>query len=210
MKRLGLVALVSAALLAAGCTSSSGPELPGDTDDDPRHYHLRTHPDSVFLNLELAYEHENAEEYLKCLADSFVFYLSDDALIEDPSLPPSWDRNLEQTIHENMFAPEGTVEEIALYLMQTSAVDVPGPEPCDPHTWEYTFGVQLQVHQPDSIALVATAPSFFVLQVDPDGVGPSGEDLWEIVRWHDLNDRRDRGNSPVIPMTWGSIKARFR
>jgi hypothetical protein len=74
--------------------------------------------------------------------------------------------------------------------------------------YEYTFGVDLRVDCPDSIQYVATAPSIFLLCINPDEVGASGAPLWEILSWYDTDEEKACGR-PVLPTSWGELKALF-
>ena len=47
----------------------------------------------------------------------------------------------------------------------------------------------------------------FIFQLDPDEVGPSGEDLWEVVNWWDV-ERFEV--SPAESSSWGAIKALYK
>jgi hypothetical protein len=198
-----VASVVLMAFLVSGCSNSTGPSLP--TDD--AHYFVRSTPDSVMANLRLAYEHRNADEYLDCLAEDFTFYPSERTLQENEWIPDSWGKYSEMVIHQNMFVT-GFVQEVALELLQEGdPVEVPGPDPGDPVSYEYTFGIDLRVDCPDSIQYVATAPSLFALRIDQDQVSATGDTLWEIVQWYDL----DEGSCarPVLPTCWGELKALF-
>ncbi|MCK5596941.1 MAG: hypothetical protein KAJ04_05800 [Candidatus Eisenbacteria sp.] len=199
-------AVILAACLLAGCSSSTGPEYPPDSDV---HYFARTEVDSVMANLRLAYENQHLTRYMYCLAEDFTFYPSESTLAENEWIPESWGRVTEHQIHNNMFRSSGFVHEIVLGLLQEGEpVEVPGPNPGDPVTYEYTFGVDLCVNCQDSLQYVATAPSLFVLRIDPDEVGPAGEPLWEIIQWFDLDEQGSCGR-PVMPTSWGELKAIF-
>ena len=201
-----LTTAVLAASLLAGCTNSAGPEFP---PDQAVHYFARTSPDSVVANLRLAYENQHLTPYLDCLAEDFTFYPSDRTLAENQWIPESWGKIEEHHIHDRMFEYHGFVHDIILELLQEGEpVEIPGPTPADPVTYEYTFGVDLRVDCQDSLQYVATAPSIFVLQVDPYEVSATNEPLWEIVLWYDI-DEESSCVRPVMPTSWGELKAMF-
>lgn len=204
---VGAVAVVAlAALLLAGCSSSTGPE---DVDLPDVHYFARTSPDSVMANLRLAYENQHLSRYMDCLAEDFTFYPSPRTVAEYEWIPESWGRLDEHRIHQDMFGTSGFVRGIILELLQQGEpVEIPGPDPEDPVSYEYTFGVDLRVDCQDSIMYLATAPSMFLLQVDQDEVGPAGETLWEVVVWYDIDENGSCGR-PVLPTSWGELKALF-
>ncbi|MFH1690047.1 MAG: hypothetical protein ABIE42_07385 [Candidatus Eisenbacteria bacterium] len=200
------VAATLSALLLAGCTGSAGPEFAPQQDV---HYFARTTPDSVVANLRLAYENQHVDNYLDCLAEDFTFYPSARTLEENEWIPSSWGKTEEHQIHRSMFGPCGFVRSVVLALLQEGEpVKIPGPQPEDPVTYEYTFGVDLRVNCPDSIQYVATAPVLFVLQIDPDELSATGEPLWEILMWFDMDDDNHCGR-PVMPTSWGELKAMF-
>jgi hypothetical protein len=201
-----LAAVVLTAAILAGCSNSTGPEYPPGS---AVHYFARTSPDSVVANLRLAYENQHLTPYLDCLAEDFTFYPSESTLAEHEWIPESWGKLEEHRIHQNMFMYHGFVHDIILDLLQEGEpVEIPGATPADPVMYEYTFCVDLRVNCPDSLQYVATAPSLFVLQVDPNEESATGEPLWEIVLWYDIDEEKSCGR-PVMPTTWGELKAMF-
>ena len=197
-----LCALAGAVLW--GCTSSSDPDLP-----DPLPYPLRTSPENLLARFEWAYENEDREVYLDCLADSFTFYLNEDDWTNDPTLPRFWRLSEEDTIHTHMFAEAGDVDRIMLTLTMTSVDTVSVPDDGGRGTgWEYTEAVDLRVFVGTTIYL-ATTPQAFIIRVDPDEVGPEGETLYEMWAWYDL-EYADGGARSGEESTWGSIKALYR
>ncbi len=207
--RLAATALAAGILttcLLAGCSSWAGPEFPPSSDI---HYFARTSPDSVVANLRLAYENRSLTHYLDCLAEDFTFYPSEGTLAENDWIPESWGKTEEHQIHSGMFASYGFVHDIVLgLLLEGEPVEIPGPNAGDPSTYEYTFAVDLRVNCQDSLQYVATAPSLFVLQIDPDEVSATEEPLWEIVLWFDIDENGSCGR-PVMPTSWGELKAIF-
>ena len=203
----GLVAAaILAAFLLAGCSTSTGPvdmPVPGV------HYFARTSPDSVVANLRLAYENQHLTRYMECLAEDFTFYPSPQTVEEYEWIPESWGKIDEHRIHTNMFGGSGFARGIILDLLQQGeATPILGPTPGDTIGYEYTLGVDLRVDCQDSITYVATAPSLFLLRVDPDEVGGGGEPLWEILDWYDI-DEDSSCVRPVLPTSWGELKAIF-
>jgi len=203
----GLVAAaILTAFLLAGCSTSTGPV---DMPVPDVHYFARTSPDSVVANLRLAYENQHLSRYLECLAEDFTFYPSPRTVEEYEWVPESWDKLDEYRIHQNMFGGSSFVRGIILELLQEGeAVEIPGPLPGDPVQYEYRFDVDLRVDCQDSIMYVATAPSLFLLRIDPDEVGDLGESLWEIIDWYDMDDDASCVR-PVLPTSWGELKAMY-
>jgi len=175
-------------------------------------YPVRTDPGNVLLKLEMAYERMDAEAYLDCLADSFVFLLNPDDLTDDPELPESWDKVEEAIIHGNMFGEDTDVQGIALWLVFESEEQDTG-DPGDPldDRWTCHYHYDLRVQLPPDLTLHAASPVDFVVGIDPDDVGHGGTYLWEIVTWSDLPDWGSRVPDPASEAcSWGRIKAMFR
>jgi hypothetical protein len=181
----------------------------GDIQDSL--YPIRTSPENALLKLELAYERMDAEAYLDCLAEDFLFYLNPDDLTGDPELPECWGKEIERAIHTAMFAETTVVEWVTLDMSTVSSDFDPGADPEDASDDRWTYGqdVDLRVALPPELTLhVAGYRHDFVLGIDPDEVSLTGALLWEIIEWHDTN------YWPGGPMrrsgtTWGSIKALF-
>ena len=210
----GLAVLCLVGLVATGLGGCWNPFAPDEGDgggDGDAEYKIRTSPSNVLHNLMTAYENKNAEEYLDCLAEDFIFFLNEDDWTNDPTLPQYWGKAEEQAIHENMFAEGGDVDRITLTLtLDGTPVQVPGPEPEDPPHWQYQESVDLRVYIGATIYL-ATAPSLYEFRIDEDPVGPSGETLWEIWRWYDLDDQSRLGEPEpgTEHASFGLIKADF-
>ena len=201
----GAVALVFIAAMSGCGTSSVAPEAV--SDDETPHYAVRSSPDSVIANLATAYEHEDLEQYLNCLAEDFTFYLNPLLVEESEGLPFYWGKAYELVIHSNMFGAAGFVDNVDLELAAIGEpVEIPGELVTDPVCWEYRCSVDLCVVRLADFAYIATAPSVFVFQTDPDEVGPRGEALWEILLWYDLPDDDGR---PVEDSSWTGIKLMF-
>ena len=207
MTRVAMLAVLAGAVLLAGCSTSSGP---GDVEIPDLE---RTSPERVLAMLTRSYEEMDADGYLDCLAEEFVFYTAE-ADQNDPSspLPEDWDKATERIIHENMFGEETDVDRITLTLTNQSIDYNPGADPLDPadDTYSYVEAVDLRVYIPipgDDLILLATADNMFVFGVDPDEVGPEGETLWEVKEWHDIQYASTRWDEAS---SWGRVKAMYR
>jgi len=175
-------------------------------------YPLRTSPVNVINKLVLAYVRMDAEAYLDCLAEDFIFFLNPDDLTDYPELPAYWDKVEEATIHGNMFAEDTDVERIALVFtgVSTSYDDAGTGDPFD-DTWVFLEDIDLRIQLPPDLTLHAQAPEQFTLGVDPDETGHGGELLWEIRRWYDISEEGGRGPDPMVEdASWGTIKAIYR
>jgi ketosteroid isomerase-like protein len=177
-------------------------------------YPIRSSPRNVIRKLVLAYERMDAEAYLDCLAENFVFFLNPDDVNEDPEhpLPEHWNKAEEETIHWNMFGEDTVVEGISLVLTPLSETFDEG-NPADPldDTWTLLEAVDLRVHVPPGLMLLATTPSEYVIGVDPDDAGYGGVAFWEITTWLDLSGWSDGRSDPAVEhVSWTGIKALYR
>ncbi len=191
-----LLALGLILTMAGGCSNPFAPPGGGGGGGGGEaSYRDRLSPTDALHNLDTAYEYKNADEYLACLAEDFIFYTAE-ADQNDPQnpLPEDWDKQIERGIHENMFGDETDVDRITLTLTNQSIDYNSGADPLDPSddTYAYVEAVDLRVYIPipgDDLILLATANNMFVFGVDPNEVGPNGETLWEVKEWHDLDER---------------------
>ncbi len=223
-RSLALVIMLGILLTAlSGCWNPFAPDKGDDPPPQPpANYRDRLHPDDVIHNLETSYEYKNAQEYLYCLAEEFIFHTSPaDQNDPDNPLDEEWFKQDERDIHEAMFAEDSNVDRIRLTLTVVNAPNEPnpGPDPESTHddTWLYRVAVDLQVVVPppdggENLILLANADQQYLFSVDPNETGPNGEDLWEVLEWWDLEDGQYRlpaGETCDIKTTFGRIKARF-
>jgi hypothetical protein len=167
-------------------------------------YPLRDTPDDVLEKLRLSYIYMDADAYLDCLAEDFIFYLNPDDLTPESGLPEYWGKGAEDTIAHNMFGDGTPIDSIGLALSLVGSPDeIPGPPP----SWEYRENVDLRVYL-EYITYLAGEGEIYVIGIDPNDVGPTGEELWEIVEWYDVEEFRGTGS--VEDASWGVIKSLFR
>jgi hypothetical protein len=205
-RRTGAVlAGLAVCALVAGCSSSS--TGPNEGDDYPS----RSTPDGVLAKLAMAYEARDADAYLDCLADNFIFFLNEDECIGNPGLPISWNRATEEQIHRTMFSPSADVDSVGLTLTAFGTpVEIPGPDPGDPAGWQYDQDAELVVRVGGAVPAVYTTSvgASFTFRIDEATLVATGDTLWEIRQWQDLE--------PFIPLSnresisWGSLKNLFR
>lgn len=168
-------------------------------------YPLRDSPENALEKLRQAYELMDAEAYLDCLAEDFIFYVNPDDWTNNPQLPPEWYKVDERCMHENMFSEGSTVEHVTLSFTQIGNwVEIPNSG--SRSNWEYSGNYDLRLDLFGGLAYVAQEGMTLLFHVDPDQVGPGGEELWDVLNWWDV-DRFE--SSPVEPSTWGAIKAVF-
>jgi len=196
---LAVIALIAGAMLW-GCSDPEDDDSPNDLSCP-----LRTSPDSLLAQLVWAYEHEDVDVYLDCLADSFTFFLCEDDWQSDPTLPHFWRLSEEETIHSNMFGEAGDVDSIYLAL-ETLSVDTVSVPDGRGVGWEYEEDVDLRVYIGQTVYLAGDETAF-TIRVDPDDVGPNGETLYEVWEWRDLEWT---GRAATEQTSWGRIKAFFR
>ncbi len=171
-------------------------------------YPLRTSRANTVEKLRQAYAEMDTTAFADCLADEFEFWLNPEDLNNPGNpLPSYWGFTEETAIAETMFGPGTDIISVQLTLTQIGdPVQIAPPNPGDEPHWQHVYSVDLYVHLPNELTLWAHDASRFTLAVDPDEVGPSGETLWEIVKWEDI----DAPTGRVENTSWGGIKALYR
>lgn len=204
-----LATLATLFVLLTGCATnnvSPGPQQgPG--------YDLRTTPENVLENIELAYEEMDPEGYLDTMSEDFIFYPSDrDVQDPDMQIPPEWYKTDETTMHENMFDESSDVVSVSLTLTTiTATFDEGNPGDSSDDLWIYEMAVDLRVNVMGGLTYLATTPSEFHMRVDQDQTGPGGMALWEVFKWYDLDERGPEGDgSRYEDSSWGGIKSLYR
>ena len=200
-----LVALVAA--LVWGCSSPTDHEIPPDLP-----YPLRSSPDSLMAQFVWAYENMHLGAYLDCLADSMVFYLSEEDVQGNPDLEPGyWRKAVEETIHSRMFgglAWSADSTRLTLTTIDIDTVSVPDDRGRRGTGWKYTEAVFLRLYVGE-VQYWATQPNVFVIRQDPDDTGPGGETLYEIWEWRELDDWKCGGRQAEM-RSWGALKVLYR
>jgi hypothetical protein len=208
------VGVVSIALASGGCWNPFAPDEGGGGGGGGSTYLLRTTHANVLHNLVTAYEDMNAEEYLACLADTFIFFLNPADVTPESGLPQYWGKATEDTIAHNMFDEGSEVDAVDLTLSQYGIpVDVPWADPYNPKPLrvEYKENVDLRVYVGET-TYWANAGGTYLFDID-DEKGPDGEVLYEIVQWHDVDKF---GGKALVPgpdeelVSVGRLKAGFR
>jgi hypothetical protein len=211
--RPAIFLLIVLTLSLAGCSLFAPPEG-GDPPPPSGSYRERTTPENVIHNLVRSYERMEADEYVDCLADTFTFWLNEDDVIADPTLPWYWDRQTESDIAYAMFGEGTNILSIQLTLTQFGdAVEIPAQDPQDPSSWQYVESVLLWVYlsDPPDLRLKAEAPSRFKFSIDPNETGPNGETLWEIAKWEDIDvEGRPIVDDDYVAVSVSELKAMFR
>jgi hypothetical protein len=197
-----IVLLILTGAFLWGCSDPTSNEGPDPSTD----WEIRDTPQHVLHNLINAYEEKDAEHYLDCLADDFIFFMNEEDAQANP--PGYWGKAEERAIHEDMLGDNGA-DRITLTLTQVGdPVEMQQPgSPAPPAHWGYTETPDLRVTV-GNLTYWASAASFFEFRIDQDQVGPEGETLWEICGWTDLEP--GRGGASHESSSWGSIKALYR
>ena len=185
--------------------SSDGASRSGGMGNHVR-YTIRDSPEHALEKLVEAYTLMDADAFIDCLSDTFTFWLNEQDVIDDPTLPWYWDVSTETSIHWNMFG-DSSVESIQLTLTQYGDPIELSPGVLGRSSdWVYRENYDLRVYMSGSFQFWANAGAVFRLAVDPNETGPSGEELWEVSRWSDV----DSFDTPVEHTSWGRLKALFR
>jgi hypothetical protein len=164
--RIGLILM--AMLVAPGC----GVFSPGDGGDGSESPTRKT-PEGVVGKLTDAYRRKDLDDYLDCLADSFVFYfVPKDSL--DPIIPPQlyWGRTDEEEAHRNMFEQ---ADLITLTLTGDGKLRVS----LDPERWMMERFYDLRITAESTVTALGRAQ--FYAEQQEDG-------LYSLYRWDDLEE----------------------
>jgi hypothetical protein len=214
LRAAACVVAVCLALASGGCWNPFAPDEGGGGNGGGATYLLRTTHANVLNNLVTAYEDMNAEEYLDCLADTFIFYLNPADVTPGSGLPKYWSKATEDTIAHNMFDDGSSIDNVDLTLTQYGApVDVPWADPYNPKPprVEYKENVDLRVYVGET-TYWANAGGTYLFDID-DEKGPDGETLYEIVQWQDVDKFGSKAAVPgpgEEPVSVGELKAMFR
>ena len=219
-RRLAVLMLLAALTLTlSGCWNPFAPDEGDPVPIPPADYHERLMPEDVIHNLKTAYVYKNADEYLDCLSEDFIFFPSE-ADLQDPNntMPDEWYKSDERTMHNAMFTGDDAVESITLTLTDIT-IEYDEGDPGDPldDIYIYVEGVDLMVNLYGDQSYLATAPSEYWFRVDTDQSGEDGEIWWEIYMWFDLDPappggRGDdaRQDPKVERVSLGQFKNMFR
>ncbi len=172
-------------------------------------YPARTSVANVIQKLDWAYTYRDALAVIDCFADSFRFWLNEDDIANDPSLPRNWRLDTEARVMWNMLGPGTDIQSVYVRFWSIDSAAPPaGGDRSEPYFYAYSVDFRL----PDDLVLSADAACMFLLAADPDETGPSGETLWEITRWDDIDypasDAGPRGQARTT--SWGVIKSMYR
>ncbi|MBC8450867.1 hypothetical protein H8D73_01495 [bacterium] len=215
-RRLAVVVVAAVVLIMplSGCWNPFAPPNGENPDIPVEGFRERTSPENVLHNFILAYERMDDVEYLDCLADTFEFWLYPQDVIDDPTLPWSWDKAEEAAIADAMFGEGTNVDRITLTLTQHGdAVSIPGANPTDPVSWQHEYETDLWVFIPsEDLQLWANAGVRFLFSVDPNETATNGADLWEIAVQHDIvfSGRIPHDGEGGEQISLGQLKARYR
>jgi hypothetical protein len=204
-RRIGLVTaiFIAAGLTASGCASSPT----GPADGGSPQYPKRTSPENTIAKLAMGYQQMDADEYLDCLSEDFVFFVNPYDTLGFPPLPPLWGRAVEDTIARRMFGESSGIDSIRVALTQYGdPEEIPSQEPGEPSSWRYIETAHVTVYLPQDIYYYAYCEAVFLVRPDEDDAGLPGEALWEICEWHDFED--PPGRAREMP-SWSRIKAYF-
>jgi len=205
-KPLQIIAVLALAVALACCSRSTSPD-----ENDEVSYPLRTTPENVLEKLRLAYANMDLEPYLDCFAEEFLFFVSEaDQGNPGNPLPAYWDVVTEEMIHAAMWDAESNVDSIAVVLTEIASEYDPGADPGSTadDRWIVQMGVDVRIYIPipgDVFILLVTGDQTFVLQVDPNELGPEGEALWEIAEWWDAHE----GRPSTEDTSWAGVKALY-
>lgn len=212
-RRLAVFLLLALFTLGlGGCWNPFAPDSGDQVPVDPADYHERVSPEDVLHNLKTAYIWQDADEYLDCLAEGFIFFTAEadqDPSNEDP-LDPYWYKPTEEAYHRAMFASP-VVEEITLTLTHISVDSLEALDGSGDTWYEYYEAVDLLLIETGENGWLATLPSLFYFRRVDGQQSSTGQPLWEIIEWHDnpYNVTPKLGETDDEIVTLGRLKTMF-
>jgi hypothetical protein len=181
-KTFGLVsAIVSAVLISAACTGTTGPEA--ITPQGPPWAPVDS-AWKVIENLRYAYITMDVELYMSCFRDDFEFwslYMQQDTC---------WGYEFEELCHQNMFNYAEIIE-----LQFWGDAEYPWSGDSTGQSLALIRQFDLKVYLNPYSGYRGSGNAFFICKPDS-----SGE--WYIWKWYDQSDTREA-------TTWGTIKEQF-
>jgi hypothetical protein len=195
---------------AAFACDSNGNHSPA-LQDSAGLWHLRprTSPQNLLYNLHGAYEHRFAAPYESLLAVDFLFLFCEN----DQSIADHFDRDDEVTAHQDMFSSlevQSVQLDFALGEL-TEDVNMPDPKYPDRNLWTLMMtNVDLELRCWDMTYPLEDGIEQFWFREESWTDPHTGLPAWTIVRWQEQNPPEFAGRTPVMPVTWGGIKALYR
>jgi hypothetical protein len=226
-RRPGAIALLPlfAALCLAGCESSQNPVIPSPPAALPDSVPPASTPANLLARLEATWEFESITEQEELLTSDFRFAFSNGT---DPELVnlygDTWGKDDEIASASHLYVGfqddqgeyRSPAERVNLTWGALSVVD--DPDHPDSSAWyklAVVDGFQAEVDLADDTQFVIHAPHRLLLvRGDAAVLDPGQEaraDLWYVRRWIDLSQPlAGPGVMPVVPVTWGRLKAQYR
>lgn len=150
--------------------------------------------DNLLFNLELAYNQRNFEEYRRLLDETpgvFIFYFGQDDIDRGIAAVPQYDVALEKATTRGLLdpnPPQGVVraDDVILDLTYTEDEDdwfATVPETHPDETWYFkdvTYRLSVRIGLTTHTQNKDVQARFTVREVEE-----GGENIWQIVRWHD-------------------------
>lgn len=216
MRHLSWLLLLAVIVCVAGCSDET-PTGPPIVPEVPV-FKPPTSPENLLYNLKMAYQERDVDELAAVLADDFLFFFSEDDL---QRFPDPYTRADEQVIHGAMFDP-GWVRDLELdFHVGELTVDL-GKTTAGDTTWAayldqvelYLYGANPQHpnEDPQGWRLQDGISRFWFKKTQ--GVDPgTGDPIWEITEWREIDNKDGGLRSPTImaaeSSTWGEIKSLF-
>lgn len=170
-----------------GCFSTRNPEPPTQNVNsdwiNPVDYN------TLIQNFKTATSKLNTQNYLRCLADTFIYVPSASSQSAHPITFANWKKNDEKTYFDNLISKVNNLSGNSLSLQNptTQFVSV--------DTLKYFSDYQLSVQHSDTTCIkMAKGKMILTLQQSKEGT-------WRMLRWQDIEQAKDS--------SWSVFKVKF-
>jgi hypothetical protein len=200
--------LGSIAAFALGCDADA-PTPPGLPKGELGTYHEPTAPESLIANLQVSYRNREINHYTELLAPEFIFRLQpiDASILGQEFLTRDQDSTGTRALLTTTEVSEIKIN--LIYSGRDITVNFPGT-PVDSVKIRI-ITTDLQVDQTDGTTWVVTDQQEFYFR---KGLAGSGENpnQWWMYEWDELPTLFATASNPtpVMSVTWGGLKTRYR
>jgi hypothetical protein len=171
-------------------------------------YVAQTAPESVLVNLQIAYCRKEIEQYARLLAPEFIFKFQGQDVADLGLEDAFWYHDEDSTGTRNLFATPLVSEiRIALDAGPTTPSTVPGHPPGTMNI--RILQTQLEIDQTDGTTWVVSDQQDMFFR---RGLVSAGEDTsrWFLMEWWDLDSPGLASVSSAKETTWGKMKSLYK
>ncbi|HEX9652225.1 MAG TPA: hypothetical protein VGA99_00810 [bacterium] len=195
MKTLPTLRLLSILVLLLACENPFSTRTPEPPEQNTSTFIPPTSPDIVFINLRVAIQEENVENYIRCFVDStrsnerFTFVPDQRAVTNNPGAFDFWQIEDERRYLNRVFQALP-----ADSLRSARFIEENRSEGASQATFNQSYEIRVR-HTRQNISTLYRGQSNFMLEKNQTGD-------WAIYRWEDFTNGVD--------LSWSDLKALFQ